>query len=142
MAWKIRENNVTGGAFSNADAAKLFTLSLHGEVIASHLVRADRMLARMRGLLWRKELNPNEGLWITPCNSIHMFFMRFSIDAIFVDEHLQIVRVCENLATWRMARGGKYAHSVLELRAGKAAFFNLRVGDRLEITEKRHREKV
>jgi uncharacterized membrane protein (UPF0127 family) len=62
-----------------------------------------------------------------------MFFMRFAIDAVFLDEQLQVVRVFEDLGPWRMARGGKFAHSVLELPQGKAAFFNIRVGDRVQI---------
>lgn len=106
---------------------------LRGEVVTSQLVRADRMWSRMRGLLGRASLPANEGLWITPCPSIHMFGMRFAIDAVFLDEQHQVVRVFEDLLPWRMARGGKFAHSVLELPRGKAAFFNIRVGDRLEI---------
>ncbi|MEO6866711.1 MAG: DUF192 domain-containing protein, partial [Gaiellales bacterium] len=95
--------------------------------------KTTSMWMRMRGLLGRGGLAPSEGLWISPCNSIHMFFMTFAIDAVFIDERLQVVRVVEGLEPWRMARGGKFAHSVLELPSGKAAFFNIRVGDKLQI---------
>jgi len=108
-------------------------LLLRGETVIEHLAIADSPLRRMRGLLGRSELPRGEGLWISPCNAIHMLFMRFAIDAVFVDEHLQVVRVCEDLRPWRLARGGKFAHSVLELPTGTAAFFNLRVGDRLQV---------
>jgi uncharacterized membrane protein (UPF0127 family) len=91
------------------------------------------MWSRMRGLLGRATLTADTGLWITPCPSIHMWFMRFAIDAVFLDDQRQVVRVFEDLRPWRIARGGKFAHSVLELPQGKAAFFNLRVGDRLSI---------
>jgi uncharacterized membrane protein (UPF0127 family) len=124
----------TEGAFANADPADSWRMSLNGELVTPRLIRADRMWGRMRGLLGRGALAPSEGLWITPCNSIHMFFMRFSIDVVFIDEHLQVVRVHEDVRPWRMARGGKHAHSVLELPPGKAAFFNIRVGDKLTIT--------
>jgi uncharacterized membrane protein (UPF0127 family) len=90
-------------------------------------------MTRMKGLLGRSELGADEGLWITPCNSIHMVGMRFPIDAVFIDESLQVVRVHEGVQPWRMARGGKHAASVLELPAGKAAFYHLRPGDRLTI---------
>lgn len=106
---------------------------LRGEVVTPRLVRTDSRWSRMRGLLGRASLPASEGLWITPCPSIHMFFMRFAIDAVFLDEQLQVVRVFEDLRPWRMARGGRFAHSVLELPQGKAAFFNIRVGDRLQI---------
>jgi uncharacterized membrane protein (UPF0127 family) len=108
-------------------------LRLRGELVTSSLVRADTMWSRMRGLLGRRELPADEGLWITPCPSIHMWFMRFAIDAVFLDDQHQVVRVCADLRPWRIARGGKFARSVLELPQGKAAFFNLRVGDRLEL---------
>ena len=62
-----------------------------------------------------------------------MVGMRFAIDAVFLDEQHQVVRVFEDLRPGRMARGGKFAHSVLELPQGKAAFFNIRVGDRMEL---------
>lgn len=124
----------TEGAFARVDAARLYRLSLNGELVTERLVRADRMLPRMRGLLGRGALAPSEGLWITPCSSIHMFFMRYPIDAVFIDERLQVVRVHEGVAPWRMARGGRHAHSVLELPPGKAAFYNIRVGDKLTIS--------
>lgn len=123
----------TEGAFANERDGSTFRVALHGEVVTPQLWRADTMWTRMRGLLGRGGLAPSEGLWISPCTSIHMFFMRFAIDAVFIDEHLQVVRVCEDLKPWRMARGGKHAHSVLELPPGKAAFFNIRVGDKLTI---------
>lgn len=108
-------------------------VTMRGEVVVPNLVVADRMLARMRGLLGRSGLEQGEGLWILPCPSIHMFFMRFALDIVFLDTDLQVVRVHEDVRPWKMARGGKHAHSVLELRTGTIAFYNLRVGDRLTI---------
>ncbi len=125
--------DTTEGAFAHVEPADCFRLLLNGELITPRLIRADTMWTRMRGLLGRGALAPSEGLWISPCNAIHMFFMRFSIDAVFIDEKLQVVRVVEDLRPWRMSRGGKFAHSVLELPPGKAAFFNIRVGDKLTI---------
>lgn len=112
---------------------RTWEVRLRGELVTPRLQRADTMLRRMRGLLGRGSLPADEGLWIDPCDAIHMFFMRFPIDAVFIDEDLRVVKVCEDLAPWRMARGGRFAHSVLELPQGKAAFFNVRVGDRLQI---------
>ena len=108
-------------------------LSVGPEPIAGRVRTADTMGARMKGLLGRSGLEADEGLWIVPCNSIHMFFMRFAIDVVFLDREHRVVRVHEAVQPWRMARGGKGAHSVLELPSGTAAFFNLRVGDRLTL---------
>ncbi|MCW2924476.1 MAG: putative secreted protein [Thermoleophilia bacterium] len=127
------EHDSTDGAFARERDGATFRIVLRGEVVTPTLVKADTMWRRMRGLLGRGALAPAEGLWIDPCNAIHMFFMRFPIDAVFLDEGMQVVRVHEDLRPWRMARGGKHAHSVLELPQGKAAFFNIRVGDRLQV---------
>lgn len=109
------------------------------DVVAARLEVAARSLARMRGLLGRSALGPDEGLWITPCTSIHMLFMRFAIDAVFVDADLTIVRIVADLRPWRLARGGRGAHSVFELPAGRASQAKLRVGDRLSVAPPAHR---
>lgn len=76
-------------------------------------------------------LKPGQGLDIRPCNSIHMMFMRFRIDAVFYDKSGTVVRVASNLPTWRgLAFGGRRAAGVLELPAGSAA--DVSVGDHLE----------
>lgn len=102
-------------------------------IIVRKLRIASSMLSRMRGLLGRTALDPNEGLWITPCTSIHMMFMRFAIDAVFIDNHQQIVRIHECVKPWRLARGGRGARSVLELPAGTVTRHTLTIGDRLRI---------
>lgn len=111
----------------------MLRLLLRGEVVTPRLVKADTRWSRMRGLLGRSGLAPDEGLWIVPCSSIHMFFMRFPIDAVFVDRQLQVVRVAEHLRPWRMARGGRGAHSVIELPPGAVAAGSIAVGDGLQI---------
>ena len=89
---------------------------------------------RMKGLLGRKELPRGAGLLIRPASSIHMFFMRFPIDAVFLDRELRIVGIADWLRPWRVAwRRG--AHSVLELPAGEAARRGLRPGDRLVLAD-------
>ena len=55
-----------------------------GAVIASELKVAASALSRMKGLMGRAGLAAEEGLWLEPCASIHMMFMRFAIDVMFV----------------------------------------------------------
>lgn len=102
-----------------------------GAVVCERCVIADTPLLRMRGLLGRDELAPGEGLWICPTASIHMFLMRFAIDAVFLDRDGVVVDVVANLKPWRTATR-RHARSVLELAAGEAARRGIRVGDRLE----------
>jgi uncharacterized membrane protein (UPF0127 family) len=111
-----------------AGAARLLTED--GHVACERCVVADAALARMKGLLGRKELPAGEGILIRPCNSIHMFFMRFPIDAIFLDRAGKVVKVAENVKLWRMA-WARRAHAVIEIAAGEAARRKVTAGDEL-----------
>lgn len=93
---------------------------------------ADRAPARMRGLLGRAELSADEGILLRPAGAIHTHFMRFSIDAVFLDRDLRVVEVRRDLAPWRAARK-RGAKAVLELRAGEARRRGIEVGDVLTI---------
>jgi uncharacterized protein len=99
-----------------------------GTVVCRHCAIASNPLARMKGLLGRSGLDSDEGLVFPGTGSIHMFFMRFAIDAVFCDRELHVVRVVRNLKPWRMAaaRGAKV---VIELPVGGAD--GLEAGDRL-----------
>jgi uncharacterized protein len=112
-----------------------------GSVVCERCVVADRFWTRLKGLLGRKELPPGEGLLIVPTNSIHMFFMRFAIDAVFLDRESRVITVVPDLRPWRMAtrRGAK---SVLELPAGEAARHGLRAGEALRLEEEHAEERA
>jgi uncharacterized membrane protein (UPF0127 family) len=103
-----------------------------GSTICESCVVADRMLPRMKGLLGRRELGSGEGMLIRPASSIHTFFMRFPIDAVFLSRDGEVLKVAENVGAWR-ARSRRRAHSVLELPAGEAARRNLVPGKQLEV---------
>jgi uncharacterized membrane protein (UPF0127 family) len=97
---------------------------------------ADRPLARMRGLMWRGGLPAGEGLLLRPAPSIHTAFMRFPIDAVFLDRSLRVLAVVERVRPWRTA-SKRSARAVLELPAGESARRGVRVGDRLELRDRR-----
>jgi uncharacterized membrane protein (UPF0127 family) len=96
---------------------------------------ADRPLRRMRGLMGRRGLPAGEGLLISPAPAIHTAFMRFSIDAMFLDRDLRVLDIVERLRPWRFASERK-ARSVLELSAGECARRGVEVGDRLELRDR------
>jgi uncharacterized membrane protein (UPF0127 family) len=96
---------------------------------------ADSWLARLRGLIGRRSLAAGDGLYLPGTNGVHMFFMRFAIDVVFVgaprsDGAQRIVALKENLRPWTglvlYARG---ARGAVEVRAGSLAESGLRVGD-------------
>ena len=101
-------------------------------------VRVARSLwARFLGLMGRSHLDPDEGLWLVPCRSIHMFFMRTSIDVAFLDRQGLVVRAVAEMRPWSLrpisvtllpVRG---AHSALELAPGTLSRVGIEPGTRL-----------
>lgn len=100
--------------------------------MCARCVLADSPLRRMRGLLGRAGLALDEGMLFRPAGSIHMFFMRFSLDAVFCDRELVVLDVERSLQPWKTA-GRKGAKVVIELADGAAA--DLRPGDRLRVAQ-------
>ena len=103
-----------------------------GTTVCERCLVAEGPLLRMRGLLGRSGLPDDEGILLRPASSIHMFFMRFAIDAVFLSRDLTVLKVVSDLGPWRMA-SRRRAHSVLELPAGACARRGVREGDRLEL---------
>lgn len=105
-----------------------------GNVVCERAVIADRPLGRLKGLLGRASLGRDEGLLLRPAPSIHTAFMRFRIDALFLDRDLEVIGIVEALRPWRIA-GRRDARAVLELAAGEAARRGISVGDRLVVAD-------
>jgi uncharacterized protein len=101
-----------------------------GRAVCERCVLADTPLARMRGLLGRRSLPSGEGILLRPASSVHTAFMRFAIDAVFLDRELRVLKVAPSLRPWRTAARRK-AHAVLELGAGESERRGLKPGDRL-----------
>lgn len=98
-----------------------------GDVVCERCLLAETAPARLRGLLGRSGLSSGEGMLLRPASSIHTAFMRFAIDAVFVDGADRVLKVVHGLRPWRAAacRG---ARAVLELPAGEAGRRGLRPG--------------
>ena len=102
--------------------------------IAERAEMATSIWTRFRGLMLRPNIEPNFGMVIDPCTSIHMFFMRFPIDVLYVDRDDRVVRLQEDLKPWRLGplhtKGARY---VVELPAGTVRNTGTNVGDQIEI---------
>ena len=103
-----------------------------GVCLADRAEVADTSAKRRTGLLKHDSLPPGSGLWIVPCEGIHMFGMKFSIDAVFLNRQRRVVKIRPNMGKWRLALSLR-AHSVLELPAGTPAETGTAVGDQLEV---------
>jgi hypothetical protein len=88
----------------------------------------------MLGLLGRRSLAEDEGLLLTPCTSIHTFFMRFPIDILYLDREHVVVKAVRAVRPFRFSACLRGAHSILELPAGAIDASGTQVGDRLALT--------
>ncbi|MBM4378586.1 MAG: DUF192 domain-containing protein [Deltaproteobacteria bacterium] len=100
-----------------------------GRTLALRAVRAGGFWPRFFGLMGRPGLPAGEALHLVPCNGIHSFFMRFAIDAVFLNRELRVVRCVEAMPPWRATPVFRAAHSVLELPAGTLAATGTVPGD-------------
>ena len=103
--------------------------------IANKVKVAKSLNERCIGLIGKEKLQPGEGLFIIGCSSIHTFFMRFSIDVIFLDGHNRVVKVVENLRPYRIFLGPLSTRSVLELPLGTIQRSGTNTGDNLLFIE-------
>jgi uncharacterized protein len=105
-----------------------------GAVVCERCEIPKSSFARARGLLGRSGLEPGSGMLIDAAPSVHMFFMRFPIDVVFLDRDRNVVRVVHGLRPWRVA-GARRAVAALELPAGAAAEAGIEKGDVLSLEE-------
>jgi hypothetical protein len=103
-----------------------------GTILAVRLETAHTGATRRKGLLGRDGLLPGEGLWIAPCESVHTFFMRFTIDLVYLDRKKKVRKVRSRVGPWRLS-ACLTASSVLELPAGTIEATRTERGDRVEI---------
>jgi uncharacterized protein len=102
------------------------------KIIVEKAEIADTFLSRLIGLLNREALLRNDALIITRCNSIHMFFMRFPIDVVFIDRDYKVVGLVQNIKPFRISRIFPKSHSVIELASGSILENNIHLGDQIE----------
>jgi uncharacterized protein len=110
-----------------------------GTTLATDVEVAAGLWAKFMGLMGRPFLADGAALWLPESNGIHMMFMRFPIDAVFVGRPDEagarpVLAVRASLAAWRglvpLVRG---ARGVLELPIGTVAASGTTVGDRISL---------
>lgn len=104
-----------------------------GKLIKQNVELADTFFKRLNGLMFKKSIDKDYALIISPCNSIHMLFMSFPIDALFVDKENKIVGFSKNIKPWRISKIYFDAHYVIEMSAGEIERLSLSKGDILYI---------
>lgn len=102
-------------------------------VLSKHATLADTVFSRLKGLLGKKNIGNDEALIITQCRSIHMFFMKFAIDVIFIDRKNIVVGVVKNIKPFQMSSYFFHAAAAIELPVGVIASSETQKGDQIAI---------
>ncbi len=105
-----------------------------GTILCERLEVAEGRAAQNKGLLGRDGLEPGCGMLFEntsylPLMWMHMFFMRFAIDIVFLDKLNRVVRINHNLKPWRVSSMVFGARKALELAADATARSNTTEGD-------------
>jgi len=102
-----------------------------GTLVGDRIRVAASVRDRTVGLLRTPALEPGEGLWIEHAPSIHMFFMRYPIDAVFVDADGRVTKIVPALRPWRVVWWARGARDCIELPVGAAQAAGIQEGDEL-----------
>ena len=110
---------------------KKFTVKETGKSIQVEI--ADNFIKRFMGLMGRNKIGKAQGLFLTSCNSVHMCFMKFSIDVIYVDKNFKIKKIVYGLKPWTGISICWGAFGAIEVTAGDAKKFNFNVGQTFSV---------
>ncbi len=106
-----------------------------GTLVAERCRVARSLRDRTVGLLGTPRPSPGDGLVIERTQSIHMFFMRYPIDVLFVDRDARVTRSVTGLRPWRVVLWARGARDCIELGVGSIAASGTQVGDQLAVAE-------
>ncbi|MBC7545315.1 MAG: DUF192 domain-containing protein [Candidatus Sericytochromatia bacterium] len=102
-----------------------------GQPLIARLSLAINPWTRLRGLFGTSPLQPDQGLWLEPCNSVHMIGMRYALDVVFVDKAGLVVRLVPHLRPWQLSPIVRGARAAIELAAGSIERLDIRLGQTL-----------
>lgn len=109
------------------------TVVCNGVLIADQVFIADSYFKRLRGLLGKDQLQPGEGLLLTKVSSVHCFFMKFTIDVVYLSPEMVVTGI-ETIRPWRVGKWIRGTAHTLELAEGQAQG-RIQKGDMLEFDD-------
>ncbi|HVJ48572.1 DUF192 domain-containing protein [Desulfitobacterium sp.] len=102
-----------------------------GERIATSVILANSFWLRLRGLLGRPPLKPYEGLWLIPCQQVHMLGMYYSLSVWFINPQGEVCQIIDQLDPGKISPRIQESSSIIELPAGWAEKTGTQIGDTL-----------
>lgn len=103
------------------------------KILLDDLRVASGFWDRLKGLLGTTSLGATQGLWIHSCNSIHTYFMKYTIDCVFLDSRLKVHSIVSNVRPGRVVWPQWGAVSVIEMKDGQANVLGIKIGDELDV---------
>ncbi len=108
------------------------SIAIENKIIASKVSVANHFKSRLFGLMYKKKLDDNSGLLLTPCTQVHTFFMHFPIDVLFLSQDNEILSI-QTLPPWKVSYNIKECKKILELCSGVAGVYDLKSGMILQV---------
>lgn len=108
-------------------------LETSDQSLLENLEVAKSLWARTKGLIGRKNLPQDHGLWILRCNSIHTFFMKFPIDLVFINRQMVVIKTFSGVRPGRIVWPVWRASSVIEFSEGFLIKHPIRIGEKLHV---------
>jgi len=113
---------------------KICRATREGTLLIEAVEMATGFRDRLKGLLGRGGMERGKAIYLSPCGSIHTFFMKFPIDVVFLDGSMVVLRIFRGVKPFRLVWGGLSAAAALEMETGWLPAEALRVGDRLNLS--------
>lgn len=104
-------------------------------VVCENATIADTARTRLFGLLGKRSLPEDSGLWIKPSSGVHTWAMSMPIDIVALDRDNVVIGAYENVGPWKVRAVALRTRSVLELPSGRISRCDLKVGDRLQVQQ-------
>ena len=94
----------------------------NNNTLAENAMVANTPFKRMKGLLGKRDFSKGQALILDPCNSIHMFFMRFPIDVLFLDKNNHVLKAISSLRPFCLTPVYFKSKLAIELPVGTIEF--------------------
>lgn len=106
-----------------------------GQIVGEWVCKADSFWTRFHGLLGRTSLAPGEGLWLIPCQQVHMLGMLFAVSVWYLDSTGHVCELIDELRPWKVSPHIPGASSIIEFPVGWGNATNTVLGDKLDWLE-------
>ena len=103
---------------------------LYNNKILGEIYIADTLLKRLFGYMFQRKPY-HKYILITPCNSIHTYFMKFEIDVLFLDKEMKVICIIKGLKPGKIIMPIKNASTVVEAPCGNLYYF--KIGNEVKI---------